>query len=117
MNTYINFKELPNGNLKITLTKEGRAELKDLMGKKDYLGIWLDLIDVYQENGSYQMVHPEKIAALTDSPIIGLNVDYDDNGEIEDNPDLKIWWYPEYQAVSEFEQLLKHRSIVFTKAD
>lgn len=118
MNTYLNFEELPNGNLKITLTKEGREELKELMGKsKDYMGIWLDLIEVYQCNGSYQIVHPEKIAALTDSPIIGLNVDYDDNGEIEPNDALKIWWYPEYQVVSEFEQLLKHRSIVFTKAD
>lgn len=117
MNTYLNFKILPDGNLKITLTKEGRAELKELIAKnKSYESIWADLIEVYQCNGSYQMVSPAQIAALTDAPIIGLNVYIDDNGAIEDNENLKIWWYPEYQVVSEFEQLLSKRSIIFTSA-
>lgn len=124
MQQFLNFKELQNGNLKITLTKEGREELKELIEsktkdritwKKDTEAVWLDLLEYGACNGSYQYLHPEKIAALTDSPIIGLNVDYDEDGELEENDDLKVWWYPNYMVVDELKELLA-RGVVFEKA-
>ncbi len=118
MNQYLKLEEMPTGNLLISLTEEGKSELKEIVAedKKDFTSIWLDLLEYNIVNSETEFVMPEKIGALTDSPIIGLNINWDENGEIEENADTKYFWFPNYMVINEFETLLRDGEIVFTKA-
>ncbi len=118
MNQYLNIEELPNGNLKISLTKDGIEELTELRERnKDYTGIWLDLLESYSCNGSYQLVMPEKIGALTDAPIIGINFTWDDNGEIDEYDNVKYWYFADYMVKSEFDLMLNEGFVEFESAN
>jgi len=109
----------------VTLTEKENGLLIELNDKKE-LKSMLKKGVVYPadilENGRYlgngwDEVHPEKIGALTDSPIIGHNISWDDNGEIELSEDSKIYWFPDYMVCDPWKKLLKERKVFFTLAD
>ena len=120
----IDLNILPDGNLKITLldkaefldyfditinetTKE--IEFKkypsvgDVLEASGYIGNnWFDCTD---------------LVGLTDSPIIGYDVEIDNNGKyIFTSEGTKLWWYPDYMIKSEWEVLLNEGSIIFIQA-
>lgn len=109
MRKLINLEVLPDGNLKVSLTLEGRQDLPYLRDRFSCDSVWVEMVERYQTPGSaYMMLKPEEIGALTSAPIIGHGFAYDDYGEIQqggDNP--KVWWFPQYETVDEFEELLK----------
>lgn len=109
---YINITEIPEG-LKIELTDEGREYLADT--QNDHTSIWLDFLEEYSTNGSYMWVHPEKVGAMTDSPIIGIDFDYDEEDEIQESENCRYWYFPDYMVKNEFEILLTE-PLILTKA-
>lgn len=125
--TCLNFTELPDGNLRIELTPEGSGELMGYIFSDGGTGeegwvmtpdrIWSELIESYSSNGSYSMIRPEDIGALTEAPIIALNFGYDDvNERVVIDQETKIWWYPDYQVSDELKELLYSGFVLFLKA-
>lgn len=113
--TYINFEELPDGSLKITLTDEGREELTERKENDNYMGIWSSLLEETQCNGSYGLVTPDEVGALTDSIIIVNNVDINDEGDFVEHEDTKYWWFPNYMVIDELQELLDNNEVIFSK--
>lgn len=117
MQEYIKLQENESGDLLITLTEEGKEELPEIIQRNSfYAGVWTDLLESIICNSETEFIRPEQIGALTDSPIIGLNVSLDDDGKIEEREDTKFFWFPDYQVIDEFNELLTKGQIVFTKA-
>ena len=124
MTKYINLEVLPNKNLSISLNtdkdiKEDLTELIELYntGERDHVMIWLDLLEHHSCNDVYSYVMPEKIGALTDSPIIGYEAYLDEDGEIEENEDTKYWWFPNYMVTDELDELFNNGSVIFEAAN
>jgi hypothetical protein len=118
MQKYLDISILENGNLSIEITPEGKEELETIKERnQNYSGIWDDLLESYWTNGSFTPIQPEEIGALTSSPIIGLNIDRDDEGKIIPDASNKFWWFPEYQVIDEFEKLLNDGKVVLSAAD
>lgn len=103
-----------NGNLKITMEDH---DIEYLEG--DYDDRSCHAVDELRDE--YMFILPEWIGALTDAPIL---VTWDDIYIPPDNsqPRLRvnasggIWWYPDYQILCPWEQLLEHGEVIFTKA-
>lgn len=111
--TNLNFEVLPNGNLKLTATKVGKELLKE--SNQDVIGKWLDLLEPTSCNGSYALVHPEKLGWLTDAPIIVNYADYDDNFEFVEHEDTVYWYFNEYMIQDEFKLLLTNKPLIFER--
>lgn len=114
---YTDFEILQNGDLKISLTAEGREVLPELMEKNRGYSALADLIETQLCNG-WHWLNAEQIGALTDSPILSNDVEYIEGGEYPDN--IKqvngMWWLPDYMVTNELEELDKNGFIIFTKA-
>ena len=111
---YTNFEILPEGNLKITLTKDGKTELvelKEKYGENDE-AILTDLIE-YQLGNGFHWVMPEDIGALTDSLIISDAIIDGETTKDEMN-DTKIWWFPNYQVQSYIDGI-ENEGVIFTR--
>jgi len=95
---YTNFNVLPNGNLCIELTDEGKEEIEDLWSNhpewNDY-DILRELIEHQLCNG-WSWLNPEDVGALTEAPILSDGASYDDDGAMEVYG--KVWWYPNYMV-------------------
>lgn len=112
---YLTFRLLSGGDLKITATKEGRELIRRQKEDNSVIGIWLDLLEETSCNGSYCYVHPEKIGALTDSPIITNDLSYDDNGEVDFIG--STWWLPNYMVMDELKMLVQRKSVIFSNVN
>jgi hypothetical protein len=112
----LNFEILKNGNLAITATKDGIELISE--SNNTHNDTWWDLLEYTSCNGSYTLVEPHEVGALTDSPIIAENIEYDeiDGKLIKIFPD-KIWWFPEYCIIDELEKLKNGETIEFTLAE
>jgi len=101
--------EKENGLL-IKLTD--KEELENMLTRPVYAA---DLLDNgrYLGNGWDEIV-PEKIGALTESPIIGKDVYWDEEGEIDEAGN--VYWFPEYMLIDPFKELLEKGEVFFTKA-
>jgi hypothetical protein len=117
-NNYTNFEILPNGNLKITLTQDGKIELNRI--QTEYAEDWIDYetlwnILEHQLCNGWDWLRPEQVGALTDSPILTNDVTYNDNGEVEKIG--QIWWYPNYMIDNLTEVLYNNGYIIFEKGE
>lgn len=102
----------PNGNLEITLTEKDAfleefpdmlPSVGDLLEASRYLGNnWFDLTG---------------LVGLTESPIIGFDVSFEEDTDKILLDNAKVWWFPNYQIVNPFEILVDEGSIIFTKCD
>jgi hypothetical protein len=113
------FEVLPNNALKITLTKEGRKEnrLKAHKRKEDGDFLWDMFEDIFC-NSSLEFLRPEEIGALTDSVIIGQDIQRDEDGNITKfDGTEKIWWNPNYMVASIHDQLKEHKECILTYAN
>ena len=94
---YANFEILSDGNLKITLNKNGKRELKILYkeskGSMNDYDMIREITDDFFGNG-WTWIEPEQIGALTDAPILSNDAGYNDDGIMEIDGD--VWWYPNY---------------------
>jgi len=116
----INISETPEGNLLIKLidTDENRLEIHDLVKYYGYECAWAELLEPFSTNGSYTLITPELIGALTGSPIIAsappsYNQDSDDMFlELQ----AKTWFYPDYMVKDEFTELIETGKVMFNRA-
>lgn len=125
MSNYLIIKETSKG-LEIKATKEGKQYIREQFKshpddlncgyQRNYNMIWADLLEAYSCNGSYSLVAPEDIAALTDAPIIASEANYNDEGKIELPEDAKIWWLSDYMVMDEMKLLKTGKTVIFDKA-
>lgn len=106
--------ELENGNLLMTINDEGKEEIKDLQEKGlSENEILAEMLEGYLTNGYDNLTG---LIGLTDSFIIGLNWDRNDEGDYIENEEAKAWWLPDYMVTDYIEKLLTEGQITFTLA-
>jgi len=113
----MNFEILPNGNLKITSTKEDRPYLEDMLDTctdTDH-GFMAELLEYtgWASNGRLHQVAAESIGALTDAPILTDEMDFSDEAFV---PTGRIWWFPDYAVVSFAQELIRKGEVAFAAA-
>jgi len=105
------FDILPDGNLRITASKELRAELGT--DTELYQETFEDAVAV----DGWRTLDPADIGALTDSPIICDDQwTVDDDGDFEVFPEAKVWWFPNYQVENPMDTLATTGEVIFTAA-
>jgi len=106
-------KELKNGKLEISLTKEGKEELQELLRSyKMYSDdeILFELLKDHFGNGYTNLTGQ---VGLTNSFIIGRDVDYTEEGKMEITEDSKVWWFPNYMVSCYINILERDGKILF----
>jgi hypothetical protein len=104
-----------NNKLHIFLTDEGREWVKE-NGPVTYQNFWELFEDI---SGNSEFLFFENAAnvgiGLTDSPIFTDGYYYDEDSNLQQTDDAKIWWYPDYQVKNPFEELTKEGEVDFDK--
>lgn len=114
----MDFKILPNGNLKITRNRKDKQELREMLAKtNDDRLLMAELLEFtgWQPNGQLYLISPEDVGALTDSPIITDDMTIEDDGAITVHGE--VYWYPNYMVSNFMEELLRDGKTIFTKAE
>jgi len=118
-NQLTKFEVLGNGDLKISLTNEGKEYIEDLRNESgDYTKGWSEMIsDLFDHeiSNGYSYVQPEDIGALTSSLIISNGI-IDDETTQEDLDSIDLWWFPQYEVRDEVKDLEDNGFIIFSKA-
>lgn len=106
--------------LVLTITKRGRFylryEVAGMQGSRWSVpedSIWSDLFEDIRGNSGIDWLTGE--IGLTGAPIIGMEVERDDNGDLEETGN--VYWFPNYCIESPLETLLNTGRVVFTKAE
>lgn len=105
----VNFTKTKSGNLRIKLTREGRAEIRDNPDRSD--NAFFNLIE-YQLGNGWETIAPEEIGALTDAIIISDECERDDHGDlikcgrVYSNIDY-------YQVESDIDRLLRNGELIW----
>ena len=105
---YIDVSEVDETTLRIVLTDEGRENWDEIIRRKQGGGwdkAWLEVWEDVVCNSLYAHVQPEQIGALTSSPLIGRDLEWDDVGELLTAN--KIWWYSNYQVIDPLDELFE----------
>lgn len=100
------------GNLMFTLSEHDKEELQALYELRGEDSVLIDLLEPLTCNGVIDFVRPEKIAALTDAPILTDMPDYE--GGVANGG--TIWWYPQYEVISPVLELINNGTVTFTRA-
>ena len=119
-NEYIQLKELPNGNLQITLTPEGKEYLTDHQDteERNLEGMFYDLFESIMCNSSSRyttdlgtFLYPLE-CHLTNAPAILTDVCMDDWGSVESYGTM--WYYTDY-LILDFVRELLNRPVIFQR--
>lgn len=116
---------LPDGNLEIKLIDKQEfldyfdisinEETKEIEFNNGYPSV-ADVLEASQYLGN-NWFDCTGLIGLTCSPIIGYDVEIDDNGKyIFTSEGTKLWWFPNYMIESEWETLLNNGSVLFIQA-
>lgn len=108
---YINLNILPNGNLEISLTEEGKIEIEDYENL-DYL------IDDIRGNSSW--IYVDDLADygfMSNAPAMLFQYDMDEDGEISVNiyEDGEVFYYPNYAIYDFVDKLKTEGSVIFDR--
>ena len=113
---YLELETLDSGDLKITLTPEGKEEADDID-----LNIFnfSDLFDDIRSNS--ELYYVEDLSdyglAMSESPAITDGYYYDDNGNFTDDDNIEtsqIFWYPNYMIKDFTKELIENGYVIFT---
>lgn len=109
---YLNMEILENGDLKISLTEEGKEEVDETGISIDS---FYDYFDDIRANSEFMFFEDlgEAGLGMTSAPGITDGYYYNDNGDITDelHDDSVIYWYPNY-VVKDFTEELKNNGYV-----
>jgi hypothetical protein len=113
----LNFEILPNGNLSVTATDEGREYISDFAHERDRQVILFDLCEAYSCNGSFTFFgagEGNPNVGLTDAPCIAECLSYEDDGTaiIEG----RFWYLRDYATRDELEDWQNGKAVIFTLA-
>lgn len=110
---YLTLEILINGNLKISLTEEGKEEVED-SGISVYS--FSDYFDDIRSNTDY--IYFENMSdagiSMSESPCIINGWYYDDNDNINFYNDCIVYWYPNYMIRYFTDELVKNGYVIFT---
>jgi hypothetical protein len=118
---YISLDITPNGNLKITLDEDGRAEVLEMRDddrNDDY--IMSELFD--DVRGNSELMYFDDIGAqgfgLTEAPAITDGFYYDDNGDLTDegHDDSELYYHERYMIDSFIDTMLEQGYVIFDRA-
>lgn len=114
MNVYTDLEILPNKDLKISITADGREELAEMDARENNPGTDYKLARLleYHLGNGWEFVRPEEVSALTSSPILSNDVSRDDDGEL--TAIGEVWWFPNYQVINEVEEMKDSGFVIFT---
>lgn len=105
----VDTRVLPSGDLEISLIDGEEYDCDRLcsMTPEQALG---DLLE-HQIGNGWDLIDPEDVGALTDSPIISDDVTIEDDGTrtISGN----VWWFPNYQIENPVGTLCDKRRVIF----
>jgi hypothetical protein len=111
---YINLNILPNGNLEISLTEEGKEELEEL---EDNVYFY-DFIEDIRGNSSW--IYVDDLADygfMSNAPAMLFQYDMDEDGEISVNiyEDGEVFYYPNYAIYDFVDKLKTEGSVIFDR--
>jgi len=111
---YLRMDIIENGNMKLSLTDEGKEKVKeDGINYENFI----DYFDDIRANSEY--VYWESIGdaglAMSDAPCITDGYYFDDDGIFTDekHDDSEIFWYPDYVVKDFTEELYKKGYVIF----
>jgi len=107
---------LPNGNLKLSLTEDGREELLELI-EKDELNDEEILCTLWE----FQICNGYKditgTLLLTESPVLATDMAYDEKTDCDFiDKNTKVYWFPNYMVTNLAKELVDTGYLVFTLA-
>ncbi len=111
------FSIADRGDLRITLTAQGRVDLERLLTQHpdwDDAEIFIELIDHQLAHGWY-VVPPSQVRTQTQSVVLSNGVTYDEYGNIIDIGEA--YWYPSYQRESYTVALFKQGYVTFDRGN
>lgn len=111
----ISYTKGPDG-LKIKLGPNfDKEELESDMDQRGIGATEADLFDKYlgMIGNGFQLIAPEQVGALTDSIILGEDVQTNEDGMVEQAEAL--YWYPDYQLRSFLDDLLEKGETFLSK--
>ena len=81
---YVDLEKTDDGNLRIALTENGRAEFGTIVEERDKFGIHAALCTLLEDHlcTGWEMVPPEDIGALTAAPILSDDIVRDEEGRV-----------------------------------
>jgi len=110
--SYLSLERLENGNLKISLTNEGKVKVED-DGIED-TEFWDYFEDITANSGLLFFGNVSELEFMTEAPGITIGYYYDDNGDYTDegNEDWsEVFYYSDY-AIRDFTEELKNNGHV-----
>lgn len=110
----ITYEKTAEGNLKFCADAEAREEIHTILNDPNggYQKALDYLIECVTGNG-LEFLAPERIGALTSAPIFGEDIQYGDDGNIDDVG--AVFWFPNYAVVNEMELLAESGELVFQR--
>jgi hypothetical protein len=112
---YTEFEKLANGNLRIVLLPEARAEVEEIASKEMDADSRLAETVEWQLSNGWSLLQPEDIGALTEAPILSEEVDYDGQGHVDQVG--TVYWYPQYEVFDPIGQLLTNGFVEFVRGE
>ena len=104
-----------NGTLIFQISGDDRDNWLETRDERGYVAIEEIFADSdIPGNSDFEILRPEEIGALTDSPIFGQGAQRDDDGTLLSVEN--VWWFPNYQIADPAETLLETGSVAFTPA-
>lgn len=113
----LQIERLDNGNLKLTLDEESRAELAEALDDGDWWNIFHSLFEPYFTNGSYEPFDAgdaNPFVGLSSAPCIAEAMDYPDSGPREIVGEF--WYFGDYMIRDPLEELRDTGETIFTLA-
>lgn len=118
---YISLDITPNGNLKITLNEDARAEVLEMRDDdKSESEIMYDLFDDVRGNSELMYFDDagEQGFGMTSAPCITDGYYYDDDGELTDegHEDSELYYFNDYMISSFIDKMIDDGYVVFDRA-
>lgn len=109
----MDYEITPNGNLRFTIEGEEREMWREKMAEPD---TYVSIVDIFSESGlpgntDLEVVRPEEVGALTDSPIFAYGCERADDFDLLSAEHL--WWFPNYQIEDPGEILIRTGQVLF----
>jgi len=103
---------MENGDLKISLTEDGKEEAEDGIDYNKFYDYWDDI------QGNSEWLYASdlgdlNIGLMTSAPGVVDGINYVDPGEYEIYDDSNIYWYSSYEIKDFTEELVKNGYVIF----
>ena len=109
-----NFKENPDGSLRITRAYGKVSEMKAFLRRNQDDAAFLAQFYESELCNGYSLVNPADVGALTDAVMLSDCIIDDDTPEIDGG---KLWWHSNYQLQGLGDTIVKQGYINLPKAN